>query len=426
MAATPTRWPDILLGALLAAIVAAFVMRTIIPAQNRLTGGFLAYYAAGDLIASGTDARQLYDVPAFEQRVRELSHGSVRDVYLCNTPALAVAWSPFAKMPIESARRLWIGLNGLFLVLIIALTAARVPGDYRLLAVVLLAFLLTVPSPAREHMRQGQMYGFLLLAHALGWRGYERGNDALTGVALAIAMMLKVSGWPIVVLLLLRRRWRTLCWLAAAAASIFLLTLPWVGIEAWREAVFVQMPASAAMPAARLSAHQTVSGLWQHLFRFDAVFNPHPVADLPWLATAGTLLTTAVACGSLLLRRLSPQVQYAAALVLTVLLSPLAEQYHYMLVLLPFALLCIHGYFTRSWRFDLVLLLAALLLAAPFNYKAYLPGWWALLDYPRLAAGWIIFISLITVGCLRTGAGQKKPTARVGSKSFERRTSLGH
>jgi len=392
----------ITLLALLAAIVAVFVTRTMIPAQNRLTHGFLAYYAAGDLIASGTDARQLYDAPAFEQRVRELSHGTVRDIYLGNTPALAVAWLPFAKLPVETARRLWIALNGLFLVIVIALTAARLPASHRLPVVVLLAFLLTTSSPAREQMFVGQMYAFVLLLHAFGLRAFERGNDAVTGAALGIAMMLKLSGWPIVVLLLLRRRWQALYWVAATAAAVFLLTLPWVGIDAWREAVFVQMPASAALPAAKLSAYQTVSGLWQHLFRYDAVYNPQPMADLPWLAVAGTLLTTLAACAALLRPGLSPQVQYAGAMVLTVLLSPLAEQYHYMLVLLPFALLCVHGYVAGSKRLRLVLLMAALLLAAPFDYKAYLPGWWALLDYPRLAAGWVVFIALMSVRSLRT------------------------
>jgi hypothetical protein len=260
---------------MLAAIVAAFVMLTLLPAQNHLTGGFLAYYAAGDLIASGADARGLYDTPAFERRVRELSHGTVRDVYLGNTPALAVAWLPLAILPIESARRLWIWLNVLFVAAVIALTAARLPTTYRLPAVVLFAAVLTIPSPAREQMLLGQMYTFLLLLHTLGWRAYERGADALTGVALGIAMMLKLSGWPIGVLLLLRRRWRAVFWTMGTAAAIFLFTLPWVGVEAWREAVFVQMPASAAMPQAKLSAYQTVSGVWQHLFRHDADFNPH-------------------------------------------------------------------------------------------------------------------------------------------------------
>ena len=94
--------------------------------------------------------------------------------------------------------------------------------------------------------------------------------------------------------------------------------------------------------------------------------------------------------------------QYAAALVLTVLLSPLAEQYHYVLVFLPFALLCMHGYFTDSRRLGLVLLIAALLLATPVRYKSYSPEWWALLDYPRLAAGWVIFFALISAARLRT------------------------
>ena len=302
MTAYLTRWRNVLLGGMLAAILAAFVMVTLLPAQNRLTGGFLAYYAAGDLIASGADARGLYDTPAFERRVRELSHGTVRDVYLGNTPALAVAWLPLAKLPVESARRLWVWLNVVFVAAVIALTAARLPSTYRLPAVVLLAGLFTIPSPAREQMLLGQMYTFLLLVHTLGWRAYERGNDALTGVALGITMMLKLSGWPIGVLLLLRHRWRAVFWAAGTAVAIFLFPLPWVGVQAWREAVFVQMPASAAMPQAKLSAYQTVSSLWQHLFRHDADFNPHPVADLPWLAIAGSLLTVAAACAALLLR----------------------------------------------------------------------------------------------------------------------------
>lgn len=396
---------DLLLGTLLIALVAVFLVRTAVPAGSRLTGGFLAYFAAGDLIASGTDARELYDQPAFEQRVRNLSHGTVRDVYLGNTPALAVAWLPFAQLPIEPARRLWVGLSVLFLIFTIGLTAARAPRDERLLAVVVLTVLFTIPSPAREQLLLGQMYALLLMLHALGLRAYERGDDALTGVALGLTMMLKLSGWPIVVLLLLRRRWRAVVWIAGTALIVFALTLPWVGLDAWREAVFVQMPASAALPAAKLSAYQTVSGLWQHLLRADAAFNPQPVADLHWLATAGTLLTMAAACAALLLNRLSPQVQYAAALVLTVLLSPLAEQYHYLLVLLPFALLCMHGYFAGSWRLGLVLLIAGVLLAAPFPYKTYQPGWWALLDYPRLAAGWIVFVTLMALGRLRIEKG---------------------
>ncbi len=402
-----TRRLNILLGLLLAVLVAAFVMRTVLPAQDRLSSGFLAYYAAGDLVASGTDARQLYDAPAFGQRVQELSHGKVHDVYLGNTPALALAWLPMSKLPVESARRLWIWLNVAFLVAIIALAAARVPSAWRPGSVVLLTALLTLSSPAREHMFLGQMYGLVLLLHLLGWHAYERGNDALAGIALAITMMLKLSGWPIGALLLLRGRWRALCWAAGGAIAIFLLTLPWIGVDAWREAVFVQMPASAAMPAAKLSAYQTVSSLWQHLFRHDAVFNPQPVADLPGPASAGILLTTVAACAALALRRLSAQAQYAAALVLTVLLSPLAEQYHYLLVLPPFALLLVHGCLARSWRLGLILLIAALLLCAPISYKTYLPGWWAVLDYPRLAAGWMIFLSLVSLRHLHTSVPAK-------------------
>lgn len=403
MTAYLTRWRIILLAGLLAAILGAFWRWTVLPAQSQLTGGFLAYYAAGDLIASGADARELYDTPAFEACVREISRGTVRDVYLGNTPALAVAWLPLARLPVETSRRLWIWLSVAFGAATLALTALRMPSASHLPAVVLLAAVFTLPSPAREQLLLGQMYLCLLLLHTLGLNAYERGNDAITGIALGLTMMLKLSGWPIGVLLLLRRRWRAAAWSAGTACAIFLFTLPWVGVEAWREAVLVQMPASAATPAAALSAYQTTSGFWQHLFRHDVEFNPHPVADLPWLAVAGSGLTAVAACTALLLPRLSSQVQYAGALVLTVLLSPLAEQYHYVLVLLPLALLCMNAWTTGSRPLGVASVIAFVLLAMPVDYESYSPGWEALLDYPRLAGGWVVFLALIWAGGLRTG-----------------------
>jgi general stress protein CsbA len=133
------------------------------------------------------------------------------------------------------------------------------------------------------------------------------------------------------------------------------------------------------------------------------------------------LLTAAAACAALLLRRLSAQVQFAAALVLTVLLSPLAEQYHYVLVLLPFALLCMHAYVTDSRRLGLALLIAALLLATPVDYKSYSPGWWALLDYPRLAAGWLIFLALLSVARLRTVGATDASDGEPDQRKAQRR-----
>ena len=55
--------------------------------------------------------------------------------------------------------------------------------------------------------------------------------------------------------------------------------------------------------------------------------------------------------------------------MLPVVLSPLAGQYHDLLVLLPFALLGLHARQRRSQQLAAALLVAGPLLVAPLPYK---------------------------------------------------------
>jgi hypothetical protein len=79
---------------------------------------------------------------------------------------------------------------------------------------------------------------------------------------------------------------------------------------------------------------------------------------------------------------------------LTVVVAPVAEEHNFVLLLLPIAILS-HQLATRP--FTLIdwgwLVLACFLLAIPFYYKApaLSLGWSALLAYPRLYGGWLLW-----------------------------------
>lgn len=395
-AARPALHKSVTMG-LLAAIAGLFVVRTAMPAADNLTHGFLAYYVGAQTIADAEPGVRLYDEAWFADRVAALTEGRVRDIFLANPPAMAVLWLPLAALPVETARSIWTWLNVLFLSIAIGLIANELLSGQLTLAVVALAALFTLSAPVREQFRLGQMYAFLLWLHVIGWRAYAHRHDRWAGFALGLALVVKLSGWPIGLLMVAQRRWRAVGWTILTILAVAAITLPFTGLEAWREALFVEVPAVLARPEAAVPAYQTTAGFWQHLFRYDPTFNPNPVAHLPMLAIILSLATAIAACSVLITRTLSDRRLFAAAVALTELLSPAAEQYHYVLLLLPLAVLWHEAWTHRSGRLLLAALAAAFLIAWPLQYNdpASAAGWRALLYYPRLYGGWLMFVALI-------------------------------
>jgi hypothetical protein len=384
-----------LAAAALAAIVSAFLIRTVVPSAGTLTHGFLAYYAAGQAIKDGEPGARLYDEQWFSARVAALSGGRVYDIYFVNTPVLAVSWLPLAYLPVESARRLWLGLSTLALALSIAILASQFGWSRQLPGIAALTALFTLPTPVREQFNLGQMYAILLLLHMTGWQAYARRKDAVTGIVLGLAMALKLSGWPIGVLLIARRRWKALTWSIVTGAVAAVMSLPWVGIDSWRTLLLVTIPEAVQSPFAALPAYQDTTGFWQHLLRYDAHWNPNPIVDAPALAGVLTMATTVAACVALVLRPRPAHVSFAAAVALIELLSPFAEQFHYLLLMLPVAVLWQQTWLLRSAGALCTAFVASLLIACPIDYQLSQSGWAVLLNYPRLLGGWIAFVALL-------------------------------
>jgi hypothetical protein len=394
LGAKPILRTSIAIG-VLAALVAVFLAHTVIPSAGRLTNGFLAYYVGAQVIKDGEAGDRLYDDEWFSARVKEVSRGQVTDIYLANPPAMAVAWVPLAYLTVDQARQLWIALSVLWLGIAVGLIATQLSGARQLFGLAGLVALFTLPAPAREQFLLGQVYSLVLLLHVIGWRAYTRRQDALAGVALGLALALKLSGWPIGLLLIAQRRWTAVWSSIATGVGAAAITLPWVGMDTWRTFFFVAVPRALGRPGATLTAYQDTTGFWQHWLRYDSHLNPHPIFNAPALASILTLGTAAVACFALIAGRRAAYVSYAAAVALVELLSPAAEQYHYIVLLLPLAVLWHEAWLLRSRGALCAACVATLLIAWPINYKAPHPVWALLVSYPRLIGGWVVFAALL-------------------------------
>jgi len=382
--------------------LAVFIQRVFIPAAKTVTYGFMGYYTASWLLAHGQWTPEFYDDARFTPQVEALSGGKIGDIISYNPPAVALILLPLVGLSPENARWIWTLMNGVLLALacgIMFRTLAHTQPVSGWLWLALSALALAY-APLAENFRFGQVYVFLLLLYAVGLWALVREQEAVAGLGLGLAGVLKVSGLPIWLLLLTRRWPRFPWWLYLVPMALVILSLPLL-TPAMYFAFLSRIPAElSSTPWITLTEYQTTNSFFAHFFRFDAQFNPAPLADWPALADVLTLLVVGLSLTFTLWRSRLADVTlaFAAATVLSVVIYPVAEQYHYTLLLLPLSVLAVdiaaHG---GSPRFILAWALAAALLALPLPYRDIhlSTGWLSLLAYPRLYGGWLLWGLLI-------------------------------
>lgn len=383
-------------GVLLAAAV--FVWGCFVPALRSLRHGFPNYYVAARLVWEGRWTPRVYDNDWYIAEVQLRTPNQIGEVYAPHPPAMSLLMLPLAGFNISAARQIWLWINlGLF-VGALALLAAGMPAG-RLGPRVALAVGAMLATPVHENFRLGQAYVLLLFCFALAFWQMQRGRELAAGVPLGLAAAAKLSGGPLWLILAARGQWRTLGSAALVGLSMVGLSLAYAGWAGWQRFVVSLLEHTGELGWMAATAFQTVPSFFQHLFRPDPVWNPQPLWVLPvWVVRLATLAASAVGLGALWWRAKSAEISlsFAAAMVLGVVLLPIAEEYHYALLILPFAAAL--GHLARDPRRATPLAVgwlaaSALLVAIPYDYKHpwFFDGWHALLAYPRLYGGWLLW-----------------------------------
>lgn len=389
---TSTRRATLLLLWVVTALLALRLALVAVDVARLPTDGFAAYHTAARLLASGTPVARFYDDAWFGARVAEEAP-AVRDIYFVNPPTAALLLLPLADLSYARARAIWVALNAVMLVAA-ALLIVREAGLRGLLVPAGLSLVL-VWQPVYANLHQGQAYILMLLLLTLAWYGYRGRRDAMLGISLGAALLLKTAGLLIVPLLVVQRRWRALAWTVGASAGIGIVALPWIEPAAWYRYALAVL-GLAHEPDLAVTAYQSLPGLLRHLTAFDAQWNPAPVINAPIAGRAlQALAVAAIVAGCLLVAARSREprnLTFAAALAATVVLSPVSLDYHYVLLLLP-AVIVIAGMRERrgvgTW---LLLAIGLVLIGAdlPFRSPALGAGIRAILAYPKLYGGLLV------------------------------------
>jgi alpha-1,2-mannosyltransferase len=115
---------------------------------------------------------------------------------------------PFTRFALGRAVLLWLLLELLCVAVASALMLKAVAGRVSLVGVSVLVLVWLAWHPFEREMFWGQLMIVTLTLVCGAWVALRAQREMLGGVLLGVALALKLFGWPIVLFLLLTRRWR--------------------------------------------------------------------------------------------------------------------------------------------------------------------------------------------------------------------------
>ena len=362
-------------------ILAAFAVFS----ARSVTHGFVAYYAASRLLADGQLGPAAYDDAWFGEVVRRLTASSVREIFTPNPPTMALMALPIAWLDHQPARAVWLITSlAAFLAGVAALVRQQARRNRDIPIPVLMLMLLAPAVFSNLRVGQGYLIVFALFATAIVLLGRRR--DGMAGVALGLLLGLKTSGTALVAVLVVQRRWRALMVAAACAALLALAVTPFIDWSMWwmfpgvvRD--FVQRPSGS------VTAYQTTLSLFRHLCIAEPAWNPAPAASCAPIAfvVPSMLLATALAVTLFLVHRAPANpAGLAAGATLSLLALPTSAEVHFVLLAIPLAMI-------RLRPAELLVIAALLIVPLEWTAERFTAGWAALLAYPRLYAGWLLW-----------------------------------
>ena len=268
-------------------------------------------------------------------------------------PVAAFLFAPFAVFSPVAAGLIVTGLCLLCAFLTLAVLGVR---DWRCYGV------LGMWAPVFSSVHVGAISTLLALLIAVAWRW--RRSPWLAGVALGLALALKLFLWPLLLWLCAVRYWRTAA--AATASTLLFVAVPWAAIGFAGLASYPHMPSE--LSSVEASEGYTVAAAAGKL-------------GLPWQLSRVIGLLVAFACGAAVLaagRAGRVRTALMLAIGLALLASPIVWMHYFALLVVVVAL--------YVPRLTFVWLLPVGLLLLPIQ--------------PGAASGWMIAAALTTVAAV--------------------------
>lgn len=326
---------------------------------------FKAYYTSALAVRTGQAERFLYSDPA---RMNlgllpdqpwvdfAVSAGVPHPSAYIYPPFFAVAMAPLTLLPYHAANLVWFALNVTLLAGSLAMLLAlgrECLGRLEALPSVVVIFVSLNFFPTIRAMQCGQTGFVMLCLTAGGLLALVNRRDAMAGAILALAAAIKLT--PILLLIWLAwiGRRRAAAW---GAATLGLLTLISIGVAGWDNvALYVTGFLPTLSRGAATYANQSINGFLNRVLTDQSLtvfgFSDEPMSV--WLLTR-TSAVMLLGAAFWLTRRKKKQAAlregdrlskdrlslgYALVVLTTLLVSPISWEHHYVIALVPLAVM---------------------------------------------------------------------------------------
>ncbi len=403
----PERIARIVRYAVIALLALVLLVRGIVPAFTTIDTDFPNYYTASRLVLEGKDVSRLYDDVWFKQQIA--SYGiSVDGKFSPFPPPTILIMLPIAWLSPRTAMTVWTILNMFTLAVMMVLVQRTTRKS---LWWVSLLILFTGHGLIND-FRFGQCYLILALGLLLGYRSWSWNNPLAAGVLLGAGASIKYFPLVYIPLMILREEWKLLLTFILCVAALNGVTLAIVGTGVYEEFfknIFMNH-LSANMQDQFSSAFQSWQSLFRRLFVGDDLLNPSPL----FLWPAGFVVLTSLVVATVILiaaseawqlQRIGDEtsfpLQFSLLTIAGLTILPASATYHFLLLMLPVALLISTAASSPSRYHTWLALAYAALGFIPYHLVRGFDGqgFLTVLAYPRLWLMTIIFI--VTVAYLR-------------------------
>lgn len=313
--------------------------------RQRLIDLFVRYVAASILLAHG----DLYSLPA--QRAMADQIGGVRygtafsNLLLGYTHPVSDTLFDLRYLPFRFPDAKWaytIESAVLYIAALVILWIGLKPLTPRVLHWVFPVLLFALFLPSRSSLGLGQSdIAIFFLMTALFW-AYSRDRELVAGIALGLAILTKLTPGVLIIYWLWKREFRIAVYSVVSAGIVVLATLPFVGLDVWRQFVTEVFPALST--GTGYADNQTLPGLINRIMldpRFSQGLRSAPNVPIVRIVTFATeLAVLAIALwftrGRVTYRRsLRLALELSTWLIVLLVISPIAWDHYFTWLLMP-------------------------------------------------------------------------------------------
>ncbi len=301
---------------------------------------FPNHYTAALVTLRHQPLRRFYDWEWFQRQINYAGIERRLGGYAPYTPLTMLPFLQLAELKPQRAKQVWLMAELAFLAAAIWLLARLTQlGILKILVLALLAH-----SALSANFLLGHYYIFLMLLLACAAWCLLKGHEAAGGALLGLIFALKLYAAPFIFYFAVRRQWKAFWGMTGMVALLTLAAIAMFGGSGVWFFVTTILPrgieGEVVDPYSPGMGSMTV--LLRRLFVPEAGLNPHPLLDAPevFFFLRALYMLGVLAFSLLALPKHAEDTRSFAWFVIVLLaLSPVVATYHFILLLVPIALL---------------------------------------------------------------------------------------